>query len=62
MRTDVLIEMVGSIFNDTLCEGCEMLKDDGEMEYSDVFGSCLGCRGAAARAIIRKLWEDLEEE
>lgn len=62
MKTDVLIEMVSSIFNDALCEGCEMLQDSGEMEYSDVFGSCLGCREAAARAIMRKLREDLEEE
>lgn len=57
MRTDVLIEMVSSIFNDTLCEGCEILSEDGEKEYTDVYGSCLKCREVAASEIIKTLRE-----
>ena len=57
MRTDVLIEMVSSMFSEMLCGGCEILRNDGEKEYTDVYGSCLGCREAAAAEIIKILRE-----
>lgn len=57
MRTDVLIEIVESAFSECLCDGCEILMNAGEKEYSDVYGCCYKCREVAADEIIKILRE-----
>lgn len=57
MRTDVMIELVESAFGECLCDGCEILINAGEREYSEVYGSCYMCRKEAAKEIIEILRE-----
>ena len=56
MRTDVLIEIVDSLLgDDTLCGGCGILRDKGEEDNVNVYGSCGMCRRKAANEVIALL-------